>query len=113
MTNGARNVFFLMIRRPPRSTLFPYTTLFRSLSVGTETQTTAHFAPWIRLVSPTGVLLGNSFTQRWAPHMAEIEPRPGPDSRLILRHFGAFSDATGSYRPTLPQRPGAVLASTR
>src|SRR5215204_5609331 len=23
-------VFFLMIRRPPRSTLFPYTTLFRS-----------------------------------------------------------------------------------
>src|SRR3712207_7454799 len=25
--------FFLMIRRPPRSTLFPYTTLFRSLRV--------------------------------------------------------------------------------
>src|SRR5258708_23674233 len=25
--------FFLMIRRPPRSTLFPYTTLFRSLSI--------------------------------------------------------------------------------
>src|SRR3712207_8498199 len=24
--------FFLMIRRPPRSTLFPYTTLFRSMS---------------------------------------------------------------------------------
>src|SRR3712207_9446760 len=23
-------IFFLMIRRPPRSTLFPYTTLFRS-----------------------------------------------------------------------------------
>src|SRR6266436_7700717 len=27
--------FFLMIRRPPRSTLFPYTTLFRSLGVRT------------------------------------------------------------------------------
>src|ERR1039457_562943 len=26
-------IIFLMIRRPPRSTLFPYTTLFRSLSV--------------------------------------------------------------------------------
>src|SRR5256885_1258980 len=26
--------FFLMIRRPPRSTLFPYTTLFRSHSLG-------------------------------------------------------------------------------
>src|SRR2546426_9303018 len=27
--------FFLMIRRPPRSTLFPYTTLFRSLDLST------------------------------------------------------------------------------
>src|SRR5256885_10009668 len=26
--------FFLMIRRPPRSTLFPYTTLFRSRRLG-------------------------------------------------------------------------------
>src|SRR2546425_478390 len=34
--------FFLMIRRPPRSTLFPYTTLFRSLEV--------------QLDSPRGVL---------------------------------------------------------
>src|ERR1039457_701422 len=25
------SLFFLMIRRPPRSTLFPYTTLFRSI----------------------------------------------------------------------------------
>src|SRR6516165_12548393 len=29
-TLGQLSVFFLMIRRPPRSTLFPYTTLFRS-----------------------------------------------------------------------------------
>src|SRR2546430_10630076 len=28
--------FFLMIRRPPRSTLFPYTTLFRSGRVGAD-----------------------------------------------------------------------------
>src|SRR5256885_7460976 len=27
---GIHSFFFLMIRRPPRSTLFPYTTLFRS-----------------------------------------------------------------------------------
>src|SRR2546427_478214 len=32
-TKGA-NFFFLMIRRPPRSTLFPYTTLFRSNEAG-------------------------------------------------------------------------------
>src|SRR3712207_7132838 len=31
--------FFLMIRRPPRSTLFPYTTLFRSALVGAHPQT--------------------------------------------------------------------------
>src|SRR3712207_7272324 len=31
--------FFLMIRRPPRSTLFPYTTLFRSAAAR------RHFAP--------------------------------------------------------------------
>src|SRR3970282_2623993 len=30
-TNVHFYFFFLMIRRPPRSTLFPYTTLFRSL----------------------------------------------------------------------------------
>ena len=28
--------FFLMIRRPPRSTLFPYTTLFRSAVIGSS-----------------------------------------------------------------------------
>ena len=30
MSSASCMVFFLMIRRPPRSTLFPYTTLFRS-----------------------------------------------------------------------------------
>src|SRR5438067_10661191 len=30
--------FFLMLPRPPRSTLFPYTTLFRSLRVGSVSE---------------------------------------------------------------------------
>src|SRR2546427_10558337 len=30
--------FFLMIRRPPRSTLFPYTTLFRSPRAGRQSR---------------------------------------------------------------------------
>src|SRR2546422_3023628 len=38
--------FFLMIRRPPRSTLFPYTTLFRSvealLGEGDEMESVSH-----------------------------------------------------------------------
>src|SRR5258708_36138582 len=33
---GTPFFFFLMIRRPPRSTLFPYTTLFRSLAVQSD-----------------------------------------------------------------------------
>src|SRR3989475_13059188 len=37
--------FFLMIRRPPRSTLFPYTTLFRSLSNAGKATPDARGAP--------------------------------------------------------------------
>src|SRR3989454_9154988 len=36
--------FFLMIRRPPRSTLFPYTTLFRSLGAEQRRAVPAHQA---------------------------------------------------------------------
>src|SRR5471030_2085735 len=40
--------FFLMIRRPPRSTLFPYTTLFRSLysKFGVNQTSNAGFEEW-------------------------------------------------------------------
>src|SRR4029434_6661420 len=44
-TDTAWRLFFLMIRRPPRSTLFPYTTLFRSSHVHecpTHTHTHSH-----------------------------------------------------------------------
>src|SRR3712207_6208904 len=40
-----------MIRRPPRSTLFPYTTLFRSL--GTTEEPTTYSDQWAKL--PVGV----------------------------------------------------------
>src|SRR3712207_8519592 len=45
-------VFFLMIRRPPRSTLFPYTTLFRSdlfvrVSVGDEPAEQVRKLAWV------------------------------------------------------------------
>src|SRR4029078_13746104 len=38
-------LFFLMIRRPPRSTLFPYTTLFRSRRAGKKTRCTSVLLP--------------------------------------------------------------------
>src|SRR2546430_16052545 len=44
--------FFLMIRRPPRSTLFPYTTLFRSLR--------SPVAPMIDVARPAVVGPGRS-----------------------------------------------------
>src|SRR3712207_9590581 len=40
MTTDIFVFFFLMIRRPPRSTLFPYTTLFRSDAEGAPTGAT-------------------------------------------------------------------------
>src|SRR5260370_41770050 len=38
--------FFLMIRRPPRSTLFPYTTLFRSAASAEGAQSLTAGTPW-------------------------------------------------------------------
>src|SRR2546430_17430484 len=38
--------FFLMIRRPPRSTLFPYTTLFRSGLTAASAALTMSKVPW-------------------------------------------------------------------
>src|SRR5256885_4579118 len=38
-----------MIRRPPRSTLFPYTTLFRSQHVGVYAYTRDALERWVRL----------------------------------------------------------------
>src|SRR5205814_9876771 len=44
--------FFLMIRRPPSSTLFPYTTLFRSSEVP-ATELPAAPTPALRMPAPT------------------------------------------------------------
>src|ERR1044072_6922096 len=49
--------FFLMIRRPPRSTLFPYTTLFRSGRVGMNVYGTPFSAQAMR-VTQTKLLAG-------------------------------------------------------
>src|SRR5436305_2696110 len=44
-------LFFLLLRRPPRSTLFPYTTLFRSLTTASPKP-----APPAPTQSPTGAI---------------------------------------------------------
>src|SRR3989442_907608 len=66
MTNGATNAG----RKYPRLYSTHVRTanpgVYMALSVGTVTQTTAQFLLWIRLVSPTGALLGNRSTQTGA-----------------------------------------------
>src|SRR2546429_8109204 len=59
--HGYSFFFFLMIRRPPRSTLFPYTTLFRSVNKWTPSPLRVS-KPW-RLV-PDGSVFPNP---SWQP----------------------------------------------
>src|SRR3712207_8972792 len=49
--------FFLMIRRPPRSTLFPYTTLFRS-----TVATLLIFAAFIAMIALFGTQVQSQFS---------------------------------------------------
>src|SRR2546429_5783905 len=64
--------FFLMIRRPPRSTLFPYTTLFRSLRC----------RPLLRRWSI--VSAGCEKTVRSEEHTSELQSRLHLVCRLLL-----------------------------
>src|ERR1035437_10736831 len=65
--------FFLMIRRPPRSTLFPYTTLFRSTII------------MIRIVSMTEAqTLSQNPTYRSEEHTSELQSRQYLVCRLLL-----------------------------
>src|SRR5687767_15763142 len=94
-----RHVFFLMIRRPPRSTLFPYTTLFRSLHLTAPTagQVGRHQRYWPEHKSsratckpplsrcgarpPTGYLLGRIRSEE---HTSELQSLAYLVCRLLL-----------------------------
>src|SRR6266496_4679630 len=65
--------FFLMIRRPPRSTLFPYTTLFRSAP---------RLAVW-GLVA-TSAAPGARWVGRSEEHTSELQSRRDLVCRLLL-----------------------------
>src|SRR5476651_2765857 len=62
--------FFLMIRRPPRSTLFPYTTLFRS--------------PVAPSMSPTARYMIMLRNWRSEEHTSELQSRQYLVCRLLL-----------------------------
>src|SRR5690554_8206716 len=69
--------FFLMIRRPPRSTLFPYTTLFRS---GTRVDAA------LRRAAPVGLRAADArrHQERSEEHTSELQSRPHLVCRLLL-----------------------------
>src|SRR5438309_1234634 len=112
MTNGATNAGSIYLCDFDTWTFTATQGDYIALSVGTVTQTTAHFAPWIRLVSPTGVLLGNSSTQTGASNIAATAPTSGTYTVIIGSYLGGFYDGTGSYLLTLAKGPGAVVVST-
>src|SRR3989442_3031825 len=91
--------FFLMIRRPPRSTLFPYTTLFRSHRPRSapghpgrphhgafrarRCRTPAHTPPDL---APRGAFPGREvgWSMRSEEHTSELQSRPHLVCRLLL-----------------------------
>src|SRR3712207_7512109 len=81
-----------MIRRPPRSTLFPYTTLFRSRQLSFPFSTISIYASSVIFdVSSPAVLNGNTGTSllrirdvRSEEHTSELQSRQYLVCRLLL-----------------------------
>src|SRR2546427_2294588 len=70
-----------MIRRPPRSTLFPYTTLFRSPGATSCSAATPHVARWN---APCGTVLTSSSSMRSEEHTSELQSQSNLVCRLLL-----------------------------
>src|SRR2546422_7442849 len=82
-----------MIRRPPRSTLFPYTTLFRSLAVAAEVfASRGYSSTTVREVAEAAGILGGSLynhfdskeAMRSEEHTSELQSRLHLVCRLLL-----------------------------
>src|SRR5258708_36530998 len=72
--------FFLMIRRPPRSTLFPYTTLFRSGSGPSPGSCS-------RSAGPQSCHVTSSYAETWSrseEHTSELQSPDHLVCRLLL-----------------------------
>src|SRR2546429_2348335 len=79
--------FFLMIRRPPRSTLFPYTTLFRSnlaLWRGATLVTMPRFELEPFLATVQQYRITRAFVVRSEEHTSELQSRLHLVCRLLL-----------------------------
>src|SRR5438105_5607020 len=90
--------FFLMIRRPPRSTLFPYTTLFRSLLGLAVMPLAAGLFVVARLGGGMGV--GG---RRSEEHTSELQSRVDLVCRLLLEKKKKKKRRTESNRTSIFQ----------
>src|SRR3712207_3632848 len=99
-------LFFLMMRRPPRSTLFPYTTLFRSsevVSIGYGTQSRRDVAGSVATVTTEAlekapVATIDQVLQGTAPGVQVTTASSEPGGALSIRIRGT-SSLTGSSEP--------------
>src|SRR5690606_42120843 len=73
---------FLIIRRPPTSTLFPYTTLFRSLESSPRPKPSS--AASFRLRSCTAAAVTAPSSARSEEHTSELQSRENLVCRLLL-----------------------------
>src|SRR2546430_9697283 len=95
--------FFLMIRRPPRSTLFPYTTLFRSASMSKQYQGTGlGLALSRRIVEAQGGKVGVHSTPGQGSSFFAILPRIA--TVMVERDE---EEDVAQQMLALPERPGA------
>src|SRR2546425_8635369 len=81
--------FFLMIRRPPRSTLFPYTTLFRSRDEAGPFKSLQDFCARVdlRLVNRRvldSLIKAGAFDSRSEEHTSELQSLAYLVCRLLL-----------------------------
>src|SRR5690349_24226050 len=83
---GALKLFFLMIRRPPRSTLFPYTTLFRSSASSAKTPGSDTPSSAARRLERADLVARSAACQslRSEEHTSELQSRRDLVCRLLL-----------------------------
>src|SRR2546428_1717948 len=81
--------FFLMIRRPPRSTLFPYTTLFRSATAMTRNRAMPAASSGMGRELTWRVESNPIETARSEEHTSELQSRSDLVCRLLLEKKNA------------------------